>query len=138
MFRKNLELRLQRIFGFKKTTFLAPSDTFEQDTLFIEIHSARSRVTSNAGGRETARVVGSLVVYSQGDRLPYGYFTKRIENAVFSDTKDLFFFEIDVDDPQSPARLQNIHERRTNFVFFYNAQYDPNKGALTSIQLSLE
>jgi hypothetical protein len=33
----------------------------------------------------------------------------------------------------SPARLQNIAERRAAFVYLYSAQYDPDQGELTSL-----
>jgi len=137
MFRKDLERRAKEIFQFEKVTYLAPSDTFEQDTLFIRIHNARTRVSGAEGGREHAKVNGSFLVYSQGDRLPYGFFAKRVENALPTLTKPFLFMNMDTDNPESPARLQNIHERVVDFVFLYDSQYDPDKGELDSIELSL-
>ncbi len=137
MFRKDLLRRLEAIFQFDKTTMLAASDAYEQDTLFVEILSSRSRVSGANGGTETARVVGTLIVFSQEDRLPYGFFTKRIEQAAADLKAPLFFYDIDVDDVESPARLQNLHERRTSFLFLYDSQYDPDRGSLTSLTLSV-
>jgi hypothetical protein len=129
---------MEAIFGMEKTTFLAASESYEQDTLFIEITSSRSRVSGVDGGKETARVVGTIVVFSQDDRLTYGFFTKRIENASADDKAPLFFYDIDVDDVGSLAREQNLHERRTSFVFLYESQYDPDKGTITDLTLTLE
>lgn len=132
MFKKELETRLKKIFGFEKTTFNAPSDTFEQDVLFIQIDNPRTRTSQ---GRVYARVYGQVVVYSQDDKLTYGYFNKRIEKAAHDLTKDLFFYDIDVNLENSPARLQNINERRASFVFFFSAQYDPKLGELTTLEM---
>lgn len=135
MFKKDLQDRLEKIFGLDKSTYLAPSTSFEQDTLFIQIDTASPRVTGMQSGRETAKVMGSLTVYSQANRLPFGFFNKAIERATPELTKPFFFYDIDVDLASSPAREQNIHERRTSFVFLYDAQYDPNRGELTDFEL---
>lgn len=136
MFRKDLMRRLEEIFGLQKTTMFAASSEFEQDTLFVEILSSRSRVSGVNGGRETARVVGSLFVYSQEDRLPYGFFAKRIEQAPAAVKAPLFFYDTDVDNVESEARLQNLHERRTSFIFLYDSQYDPDRGSINTVTLS--
>lgn len=115
----------------KKTTFDIPTDqAFEQDTLFIEINECNSRVTE---GMAYAKVLGSLVVFSQFDKLQYGYFNKRIQTADHELTKNLFFFDIDTNALNSPARMQNLSERRTRFVYLYSGQYDPENGQLTSL-----
>lgn len=134
MFKTDLEKRLRIIFDFKKTTFLAPSESFEQDTLFITILSSKTRVLNKNNGAIAAKVTGSLTVFSQDNKLTYGYFNKRIEAADPIYTKGLFFSDIDIDDPASPARLQNIHERISNFTFLYDSQYDPSKGELTELE----
>lgn len=127
--------KLTQIFGFKKTTYSAPSagpdGSFEQDTLFIEINECRSRVNA---GKAYARVLGSIVVFSQMEKLPFGFFTKKIEQASHSATKDFFFFDIDLNPISSPARIQNIAERRVRFVYLYQGQYDPSHGELTSLE----
>jgi hypothetical protein len=136
VFRAELQAKLQSIFGLRKTTFDAPSvnstnGSFEQDTLFIEVNECNSRVTE---GRAYAKVIGSLVVFSQMDKMPFGYFNKKIQQASHADTKDLFFFDIDLNPASSPARLQNITERRVRFVYLYSAQYDPAHGSITSLE----
>lgn len=139
MFRKDLIRRFENIFGFEgRTTFNAYSQEFEQDTLFIEIDSARPKISGANGGLETARVVGQMVVFSQDEVLPYGVFAKKIELAKAEDKSPLFFYDMDVDVPSSPAREQNIHERRCSFIFLYNSQFDPDKGELTSLELTIE
>lgn len=131
MFRKEMQAKLSRIFGLRKTTFDAYSDSFEQDTLFIQVLEANSRATTK---NQTARVTGTLIVFSQMDKMPYGYFAKKIEQASGDDTKDFFFYDIDVSPANSPARVQNISERRVSFVYLYKAQYDPEHGTITSVE----
>lgn len=128
--------KLEQIFALKKTTFDAPSQnastgSFEQDVLFIEIEEAPC-IAKN--GKITARVTGSLVVYAQVDKLPYGYFQKRIQLAGHELTKDFFFFNVDLNPPNSPAKVQNISERRVRFVYLYESQFDPEHGELTSLE----
>lgn len=132
MFKKSLHEKLERIFQFKKTTYDAPSDSFEQDTLFIEIEKATSRVSE---GVAYCRTDGTIIVYSQANKLPFGYFNKAIAKAIPEDVKDLFFYDTDVDVASSTARLQNIHERRTRFIYFYKEQYDPNKGTMNNLNM---
>lgn len=132
MFRAELKSRLSKIFGFEKTTFDAPSESFEQDTLFVSIAEAQSRPS---GKKIYSKVMGYLTVFSQKDKMPYGFFNKRIQKADAALTRELFFFDMDVDVASSPARIQNISERRARFVFLYSADYDPNKGRLTSINM---
>ncbi len=131
MFRADLSARLHRIFELSRVTFDAPSDAYEQDVLFIEIQDAETRT---AQGKAIAKVSGSIVMYSQRDKLPYGFFIKKIAHAEASDTKPFYFYDTDTDALNSPARLINISERRCRFIFLYDEQYDPNQGQLTSIE----
>jgi hypothetical protein len=133
MFRKDLQKRIEEIFGFKKTTYDDPSDKFEQDTAFIEVTECKPRISSDKGGRETAMVSGSITVYSQGNKMPYGTMAKAIERAKADTVRPFFFFDIDTDIANSPARKNNIHERRTSFSFLYDSQYDPSKGHIEGI-----
>lgn len=137
MFRAELAEKLTQIFGFKKTTFDAPSvssttGTFEQETLFVEINEARSRVTE---GKAFAKILGSIVCFSQMEKLPFGFFNKKIQQAPYALTKPFFFFDIDLNPANSPARIQNITERRARFVYLYSGQYDPDHGELTSLEI---
>ena len=131
MFRKEMADKLKTIFGVKKVTFDQPGESYEQDVIFVEIEECLSRASQ---GRSYAKVTGSIVMFSERDKLPYGFFAKRIAQAPGDATKSFFFFDTDVDALNSPARLQNISERRSRFVYLYSAQYDPNQGELTSIE----
>lgn len=135
MFKKDLLARLEGIFDFEKVTYDAVSESYEQDTLFIEVWQCIARLSSF--GRQRAQVRGSLAVFSQANRLPFGYFNKRIERAKPALLRGLYFHNIDIDVASSPARLQNLHERRTDFVFFYDAQYDPERGQLTELDTTV-
>ncbi len=136
MFRKDLERRLKGIFGFKKVTFSSPSDdadgTFEQDTMFVEVSDCNANTSF---GNARAKIEGTIRTFTQDDKMPYGYLNKKIQQASADLTDPLFFYDIDTNVASSPARLQNIHERRTRFVFLYRDQYDPDQGELTSIEL---
>lgn len=135
MFRDELLTTLSTIFGFKKTTYNAPSmdstGSFEQDTLFIQIDEAPFRVTE---GKAMAKVLGSLIVFSQIEKLPFGFFNRKINMASHELTKNLFFFDIDSVPANSAARIQNIAERRLRFVYLYSSQYDPAHGLITSLE----
>ena len=133
MFRNDLKTKLENIFGFKKTTYDAPSDQFEQDVLFISISNCFGRIS---GESALMKIAGSITVYSQDDKLPYGFFQRKLEKADPEYSKDLFFTNFDTDLDNSPARTMNIHERKCDFVFLYKQQVDPNKGKLTSLEIS--
>lgn len=137
--------KLSKIFGLMKTTYAAPSvnsstGTFEQDVLFIEIVDVKSSIRQ---GKATARVEGCLVVFSQVDKLPFGYFNKKIQQADPELTRKFLFFNIDsnpsnITSPNptsSMTRFQNIMARRVSFFYLYSDQYDPDQGELTSLEL---
>lgn len=135
MFRKELERKLKLIFGLPKVSFNAPGESFEQDTMFVGIDNAR---TQPREGKCLCKAEGTLVVYSEQDKMPYGFFNKKIEQADKTLTKDFFFYDIDANIENSPARFVNVTERRVSFVFLYSEQYDPNLGQLTSLELEYE
>ncbi len=138
MFEKDLERRLRTIFGVRKTTFNAPDfDAPEQDCLFCQIVDAKPRMQARGGGRETYVVEGYLTIFSQALRIPFGFFHKKLEQGDPADVAS-FFFGKEMDIADSPARLQNIQERRINFTFLYDTEYDPNRGSLTSLETTVE
>ncbi len=135
MFRKELQSKFERIFGMKSTfdqPSIGPTGTFEQETIFIQVDEPNFRTGQ---GIATAKVTGSFAVFAQMDKMPFGYFNRRIEKADPSLTKDLFFYDIDLNPASSPARIQNITERRVRFVYLYQAQYDPDQGEITSLEI---
>jgi hypothetical protein len=127
--------KLAKIFSFKRTTFSSPSigtdGSYEQDILFIEVTESDSRTCQ---GKAYARVVGSLIVFAEMDKMPFGFFNKRIQQADPELTRHFFFFDIDLNPASSPARIQNITERRLRFVYLYSGQYDPAHGELTTLE----
>lgn len=132
MFRAKLEENLKAIFRIPKVTYSAPS-SFEQDTLFVQIDSCRA----NPGkGFASAIVQGTLTVYSQVDRMPYGFFAKQIGKAENKFKKDLNFFDMDQDVTSSEARMQNIREASCGFIFLFKEQYDMPKGDMTGVDLT--
>lgn len=128
MFESALQAQLKRIFELKKATFAAPGDAREQETLFIEVESARHSIKE---GRSWSKVTGRVTVFGNSDKLPFGYFSKCIAKASTEDTLPLFFFDIE----ESSPVFQNIVARSFGFVFFFNSQYDPEIGTITSIDL---
>ena len=132
MFRKDLESKLSEIFGVKKVTFDAFSESYAQDTLFVEVQDVSNQRASK--GRASAKVTGQLVIFTQDNKMPYGFFSKRLSTAPLSASKDLFFFDMDREALNSPARLQNISERRASFVFLFSTAYNPSKGEITSVE----
>lgn len=133
MFREELKKRFSEIFGFAKTTFDVPSESFEQDTLFIEVRDCFAR---SGQGRATARVTGDIIIFTQREKMPFGFFSKRIAQAKAALTNDLVFYDTDREVLGSSARMQNISERRTSFLFLFSTQYDPNHGSMTEIEFS--
>jgi hypothetical protein len=129
VFKAELLDKLSKIFLMTKTTYNAPSDSHEQDVLFVDIEKATSRISQ---GKAISKVEGSLTVYS--NKLQFGYFNRKIEQAESELTKQFFFFDIDLNPATSPARVQNISERRTRFIYLYSGQYDPSQGELTSVE----
>lgn len=126
MFESQLQDTLQRIFGFKKSRYDDPGESLEQECLFINIESAKVDARDS---REHARVQGECFVHANFDKLPYGYFAKRIRAADVSDTRKFFFFEIDENTPIK----NNIVRRSFRFIFTYDNQFDPRQGSITSI-----
>lgn len=126
MFTADLERRLKGIFDVKRVRFEAPSESREQDTLFVEIDESRTAVTA---GRESARVSGTLTMFSQREKLPYGYFSKCIERSASDLTRPLIFSLAEANE----ETFQNLTTRSLGFTFLYSAQYDPNHGELTQV-----
>ncbi len=131
MFETSLTEKLQRIFDLKKVTFDMPSESHEQECIFIEVDQAKSSIKD---GSELCMVRGKLRVYCNNSKLPYGYFGKKIRQAELADTKDLFFYDLE----ENAGQFQNIALRSMSFVYFYNGQYNPELGSMTSIELETD
>ena len=110
MFKKKLTDALKTIFEIHKVTYDLPSSDQEQECLFISIESAKISVKN---GMECAQVQGSIIMYANGDKLPFGFFSKKVNQADPSLTRDLFFYNLD----ENTRTFLNIVERRCEFHF---------------------
>ncbi len=128
MFEKSLESKLKRIFDMSKVSFDLPSASQEEECIFIEVGEANSTIKDQ---RQICKVMGRLRVFAPLEKLPYGYFAKRIAQADYNDTKDFFFFNIE----KNQGTFVDIAERNMEFVYFYDSQFDPDRGLITSVDL---
>lgn len=131
MFKHAIQTKLRGILGYK-VSFNAPSESFEQEVGFIAIAQTR---TSAGQGRIRAKVTGYVSVFAQTDKMPFGYFAKKIAQAKAEHRAGFFFFDIDENVLNSPARMVNLAERRVSFVYLVDEQYDPNQGAMAGFSI---
>jgi hypothetical protein len=133
MFEKDLQRRLERIFGVPKVTYNAANpEAPEQDTIFVEVENVAVRMMSASGGRQSAKVTGALLVFSQAERTTYGFFRKRVEQADPDDTRGLFF-----GNEVNAGNIENVCARRVSFQFLYDSQYDPDKGEMNDVAITI-
>lgn len=129
MFEKQLEETFKRIFDIEKVSYDQPGESAEQNCLFIEIESSRNNPKD---GRFVARITGNAVLIGPNDKLPFGFFSKKIDEADPADTKDLFFFDFEA----NTRRYRNLVQRGFSFVYFFDGQYDPDLGTITSVTIT--
>lgn len=129
MFEKSLKEKLERIFDLP-ATFAEPGESNEQEKLFIEVSSSKARVKD---GRSTCLVEAKVSIFGNADKLTFGFFAKQIDKATAADKIDLFFFDID----QSERMFQNIVQRSFSLIYFYDSQYDPEQGTITTIEIEV-
>lgn len=129
MFEKALSEQLKRIFDVKKVSFDTPGESAEQECLFVSVESSRNSIKE---GRQLAKVQGKLTMIANSEKLPFGFFSKKISEAEIEDTSSFFFYEFE----ENAGRILNIAERSVSFVYFFNSQYDPERGTMTSIELT--
>ncbi len=125
MFEAELKDKVQRIFG-TKVSFTLPGESQEQECIFIDVQSALNFIKK---GKEISTVRGTLLMYANSDKMPFGFYSKKIMLADPSLTKNFYFYNMD----GNSKTIQNIVERRCDFVFLYSNEYDPNGGSLTSV-----
>lgn len=123
--------KLKKIFAFKKATYDLPGESREQEVLFVTLDQNTGRPID---GRLIGRVEGSAIVFAQNDKMPSGYFSKAIERASAEDLKDFHF----VDFEANTKIFQNIVQRGFSFIYFFNSQYDPDKGSIEEINFIQE
>lgn len=130
MFEKELESKLKKIFGVKKVTYDQPSDTREQECLFLEVEVPNNSIKD---GRALARVTGKATMFGSAEKLHFGFFSKAIRQASIDDTRPFFFSDIEA----NTKFYQNIVQRSFSFVYFFTTQYDPKIGTLTSVEITV-
>lgn len=131
MFERSLEEKLKSIFDLDKVSYNLPSDEREQEVIFIEVQTARNQIKDKL---QLSRVTGQIRVFAQLDKLPYGYFTKKISEADKTLTKDLFFYDIE----DNAGTFMNVCERSMSFLYLFKSQYDPNQGLLNELETTVE
>ncbi len=133
MFEAALVAKFKKIFDLKVSMDLSQikfSDkgySGEQETLFIEVLSSLSRIKD---AKQLARVMGKCTIFANADKLPFGYFAKQIELAG-GECADVFFHDLE----GSVNVYGNLVQRSFNFVYFFNSQYNPEVGTMTSINI---
>lgn len=130
MFESALSEKIKNIFDLDKVTFDSPSESREQEGIFIEVENPRIKVGDKYA---SARVTGKLRIFVQAEKMPFDYLMKKIDAADPDDKADLYFFDIGV----SVGRFMNIDERTIGFVFFFRSQYDPNLGTINSVNIEV-
>jgi hypothetical protein len=131
MFETELSNKLKAIFSVKKISYDAPGESQEQDCLFIEIEEPKF---SFKDGRIKAMVTGNAIMFGRNEDLKFGFFSKAIAGASKDLTKDLFFSDFE----SNTQRFRDIVQRGFSFTYFFNSQYDPAIGTITSVDTNIE
>ena len=131
MFEQELIDKFKAIFGVEKVTYDTPGESREQNCLFIEIENCSSSVTDGEAG---GTVTGNAVIFQKHSAIPFGFFTKAIARAPNALTKDLFFFDIE----KNTQRYRDLVQRGFSFTYFFNSQFDPPTGTITSVDTTVE
>ena len=129
MIEESITESFKKIFDLKKVTFNAPSSSDEQDVLFVNVNETEMSVKDNM---LFCKATGVASIYARSDKLPLGYFEKKIQEAPFALTKDFFFYHMDVNEPI----MINISKVSFSFVHFFSGQYNPHSDNISSIEFS--
>lgn len=130
MFESELKTKFEQIFGVK-VDFAKPGESLEQECLFVEIENTVDRIKD---GREISKVTGNAVLFGNADKIPFGFFSKQIAKADPALTAPFFFFDFESNNPI----FGNKVGRGLSFVYFYEGQYDPKIGTITSVDIEVE
>lgn len=133
-----LEAKFKKLFEVQKVSYDHPGSTQDQDapgtneqeTLFVEVTIANSRVSDKIF---RAKVTGKGHMIAQHSKLPLGYFSKCID-AHPDDTKDVYFYDFE-------ENSRNHHDQVTrsfSFIYFFSTQFDPNLGTITTVDIDIE
>jgi hypothetical protein len=128
MFEASLKTLVKTVFQIERVTFDLASESKEQECIFIEVDSARPTIKD---GHQYCRVTGKLRLFANSDKVPYGYMMKKLRDASSDMTRDIFFFDFET----NVGTINNVVERSMSFEYFYDSQYDPSLGSITSIDI---
>lgn len=131
MFETELADKLKTIFKAKDVSYDSPGEAQEQEVLFIQIEEPKFTFKD---GFVKALVTGKAVMFGRNDALTFGYFAKSIAEAPASLTKDLFFQDFEA----NTQRFKDKVQRGFTFTYFFNSQYDPALGTITTVNTSVE
>lgn len=131
MFEKELAEKMKAIFKVEEVSFDAPGDSREQKKLWIEIEEPKFKFSDK---QVRAMVTGRGTIFGPNQSLTYGFLASAIEKADKALTKDLFFSAFET----NANRFRDIVERGFTFVYFFDSQYDPEVGTMTSVTTSIE
>lgn len=130
MFENELSAKLKRIFKVKKVSYDEPGESGEQECLFVNVETSDNRVRK---GKAIAKVSGTCIIIGNAEKLNFGFFSKAIQEASPSDTKDFFFSDFE----SNTKRHNNLVQRSFNFIYFFSGQYDPKVGTITTLDLDI-
>lgn len=126
MFENSLEEKFKKLFKVKKVTFDQPSESREQDVLFLEVDDPNFTIKD---GRAIAKIMGSAQMFGRNDSLTFGFFQKAIQEADNDLTKDLYFYDVDI----NTKYYRNLVGRSFSFIYFFDSQYDPDIGNIDEL-----
>lgn len=134
MFTKDLETKLKNIFGSQKVVFDSFQLGKEQETLFVEIDSAKDYTTD---GNMGMLVVGRLGISGPAGKFKYGWAHKKIEIANRSDT-DSFIFG------RNELPIKFVHNSNefikyeVDFVYRFHASFNPRADKIESAEIKIQ
>lgn len=131
MFEESLQEAFRKIFKVEKITYAQPGESREQHCIFVEIQSSRN---SFRDGKAIARVTGTAVMFAGAEQVPFGFFSKAIAQADPALVAPFFFFDFE----ENTRRFQDLVQRSFSFVYFFEEQYDPETGQITSVKFTVE
>lgn len=131
MFEQELSDKMKAIFKVKEVSYDAPGDAREQDKLWLEIEQPKFTFNDK---KAKAIVTGKGSIFGRNEDITFGFISQSISTADKSLTKDLFFTDFE----SNNLRFRDIVERSFSFTYFFNSQFDPDIGTITSVTTSIE
>lgn len=128
MFEESLKYIIKEILDIDKVVYDKPGDSQEQECVFIIIDNSRNKITDK---KQRAKVTGTIRVFAELEKLPYGYFSKKIAEAPNNLTRNLFFYDFE----DNVGTFGNIVERSASFVYLFNSQFDPSLGNIERVTI---